>query len=59
MQSRSCSRSSTFLSESGNRMYIITARRMIWDDLLKYLKGLGWVMANATEPPAPPQAGFL
>jgi hypothetical protein len=26
---RSCKRSSTFRNDSGNRMYIITARRMI------------------------------
>jgi hypothetical protein len=37
---RSCSRSPTFLSESGNRTYIITASRMISGEVLKYLNGL-------------------
>jgi hypothetical protein len=32
---RSCSRSSTFRSDNGNRMYIITARRMICGLVLK------------------------
>jgi hypothetical protein len=32
---------------------------MISGLVLNHLKGLGWVMANATEPPAPPQARFL
>jgi len=32
---RSCSRSSTFLSDSGNRTYIMTARRMISGLVLK------------------------
>ena len=36
---RSWSRSSTFLSNSGNRTYIITARRMISWLVLKYLNG--------------------
>tara|TARA_R110002073_G_scaffold29837_3_gene93590 strand:- start:16626 stop:17105 length:480 start_codon:yes stop_codon:yes gene_type:complete len=34
------SRSSTFRSESGKRMYIITARRMISGEVLKYLNRL-------------------
>ena len=37
---RSCSKSSTYRSESGNRTYIITAKRMISGDVLKYRKGL-------------------
>jgi hypothetical protein len=41
---RSCSRSSTLRSESGNRMYIITARRMISGLVLKYLKGERFVI---------------
>ena len=36
---RSCSRSSTFVSESGKRTYIVTAKRMISGLLWKYLKG--------------------
>ena len=40
---RSCSRSSTFRSESGNRTYIITARRMISGDVLKYRNGLAFI----------------
>ena len=42
---RSCRRSSTLRGESGKRTYIITARRMISGLVLKYLKGLGFVMA--------------
>ena len=41
---RSCSRSSTFRSDSGNRTYSITARRMISELVLKYLKGLRFVI---------------
>ena len=37
---RSCSKSSTCRSESGYRTYIITAKRMISGDVLKYRKGL-------------------
>ena len=37
---RSWSSSSTYLRESGNLTYSITARRMISGDVLKYLK---WV----------------
>jgi hypothetical protein len=37
---RSWSRSSTLRSESGNRTYSITAKRMISGDVLKYRKGL-------------------
>ena len=37
-------RASTSLSESGNRIYNITAKRMISDDVRKCLKGLGWAM---------------
>jgi hypothetical protein len=36
----SWSRSSTFRSDSGKRIYIITARRIISGDVLKYLNGL-------------------
>jgi hypothetical protein len=35
---RSCSKSSTFRSESGYQTYIITARRMISGEVLKYRK---------------------
>lgn len=38
--SGSCSRSSTLRSDNGNRMFIITARRMISGEVLKYRKGL-------------------
>jgi hypothetical protein len=41
---RSCNRSSTFLSDKGNRTYIITARRMISREVLKYRNGLGLVI---------------
>lgn len=41
---RSCSRSSTFRSESGNRKYNITARRMVSGDVLKLRKGMRFVM---------------
>ena len=40
---RSCSLSSTFLNESGNRTYIITAERITSGDLLKYRNGLGFI----------------
>ncbi len=43
---RSCSRSSTFRSESGNRIYSITARRMISGLVLKFLKEAGLVMCK-------------
>ena len=42
--SRSCSRSSTSLSDSGNRTYIITASRMISALVLKYQNGLCLIM---------------
>ena len=41
---RLCSRSSTFRSESGNRTYIITARRMISGLVRKYLNGSRFVI---------------
>lgn len=41
---RSCGTSSTFLSESGNRTWSITARRMISGKVLKYRKGERWVV---------------
>ncbi len=44
---RSCSRSSTFRSERGKRMYSITARRMISGLVLKYLKEAGRVMGKS------------
>ena len=49
---RSCRRSSTFRNESGNRVYIITARRMISGLVLKYRKGLRLVIRKrwATDP---------
>src|SRR5690606_28835864 len=50
---RSCSRSSTLLSESGKRMYIITARRMISGDVLKWRNGESRALAGG-EPPAGP-----
>jgi len=40
---RSCSRSSTFLNESGNPTYIIAARRITSDDVLKYRNGLAFI----------------
>jgi hypothetical protein len=47
-----CIRSSTFRNESGNRVYIITARRMISGLVLKYRKGLRLVIRKrwATDP---------
>ena len=50
---RSCSRSSTFRSESGKRMYNITARRMISGLVLKYLKEAGLVMGKSYATPLP------
>lgn len=50
---RSCSRSSTFRSESGNRTYIMTARRMISCEVLKYLKGPGLVLRKCYSAPCP------
>ncbi len=44
---RSCNKSSTFRSESGKRMYSITARRMISGLVLKYLKEAGLVMGKS------------
>jgi hypothetical protein len=41
---RFCSRSSTFRSDSGYRRYIMTARRMISGLVLKYRKGLRFVI---------------
>ncbi|CUH42703.1 hypothetical protein RUM4293_01592 [Ruegeria atlantica] len=50
---RSCNRSSTFRSESGKRMYSITARRMISGLVLKYLKEAGLVMGKSYATPLP------
>jgi hypothetical protein len=46
---RSCRRSSTLRSESGNRTYNITAKRMISGLVLKYLNGECFVIRQAYE----------
>ena len=53
---RSCRRSSTFRSDAGKRIYIITVRRMISGDVLKWREGPGLVMVpGQTAPPDPPK----
>ena len=47
---RSCSRSSTFRSDGGKRMYIITARRMISGLVLMCRNGLRLVMDRGCRP---------
>ena len=49
----SCTRSSTFLSESGKRSYSITARRMISRLVSNHLNGLGRVMGGKLLSPLP------
>jgi hypothetical protein len=46
---RSCRRSSTLRSESGNRTYNITAKRMISGLVLKYLNGECFVIRRGYE----------
>src|SRR6056297_110001 len=50
---RSCRRSFTFRSDSGNRTYSITARRMISGLVLNHLNGLGLVMGELYAAPCP------
>ncbi len=56
---RSCSKSSTFRSDSGNRTYIITARRMISGDVLKLRNGEGFVVRKRYETALPCSSQFL
>jgi hypothetical protein len=50
---RSCSKSSALRSESGNRTYIMTGRRMISGPLQKYLKGSVFVISKRYETALP------
>ena len=56
---RSCSKSSTLRSESGNRTYNITARRMISGLVLKYLKGERFVIQQDYETALRASSWFL
>src|SRR6056297_1268554 len=58
-RSRSCRRSSTSRSDSGNRKYIIIARRIISGLLWEHLKGSRFVMAGGYGPALPAFTGFL
>lgn len=56
---RSCSRFSTFRSESGNRPYIITARRMISDGVFNWRDGLEQLIAERRAMSLSAHAGLL
>lgn len=56
---RSCSKSSTLRSDSGKRMYIMTARRMISRDVLKYLNGQDRVIDASYLGPCPASSQVL
>ena len=55
---RSCRRSSTLWSESGNRTYSITAKRMISGLVLKYLNGECFVIWRSYESSLPASSSF-
>ena len=55
---RSCRRSSTLRSESGNRTYSITAKRMISGLVLKYLNGECFVIRGCYETPCSVSSSF-
>ena len=55
---RSCRRSSTLRSESGNRTYNITVRRMISGLVLKYLNGECFVIRRGYETTLPVSSSF-
>ena len=55
---RSCRRSSTLRSESGNRTYSITAKRMISGLVLKYLNGECFVIRRGYETARPVSSSF-
>ena len=55
---RSCRRSSTSRSESGNRTYSITAKRMISGLVLKYLNGECFVIRRGYETARPVSSSF-
>jgi len=55
---RSCRRSSTLRSESGNRTYNITAKRMISGLVLKHLNGECFVIRRGYETTRPVSSSF-
>ena len=55
----SCRRSSTLRSDNGNRIYIITASRMISGEVLKYRKGLRFVMPSGYAAALPCSSHFV
>ena len=55
---RSCKKSSTLLSESGNRTKSITAKRMISGLVLKYLNGECFVIRRGYETTLPVSSSF-